>query len=42
MHAKMPFDKAETILNSEVKDGLLKRIKDEKENELIKRFIEGN
>ena len=42
MHAKMPFDKAATILNPEVKDGILKRIKDEKENEMIKRFIEKN
>jgi hypothetical protein len=40
MYAKMPFDKAATILNPESKNGILKRIKDEKENEMIKRFIE--
>jgi hypothetical protein len=40
MYEKMPFDKAETILRPEFKTGLLKRIKDEKENELIKQFME--
>lgn len=40
MYAKMPFDKAETILNPESKNGILKRIKEEKENEMIKRFME--
>ncbi|MDP9230463.1 MAG: hypothetical protein M3O67_07310 [Bacteroidota bacterium] len=37
MYAKMPFDKAETIISH--KDGILKRIKNEKENELIKAFV---
>ena len=42
MYAKMPFDKAATILNPEIKNGILKRIKDEKENERVKRFMEKN
>lgn len=40
MYGKMPFDKAATILNPEAKNGILKRIKDENEKEMIKRFIE--
>jgi hypothetical protein len=40
MYAKLPFDRAETILQPEVKAGLLKRIRDEKENELFRQFIE--
>jgi len=42
MYTKMPFDKAQTILNPVVKNGILKRIKDEKEHVTVKRFIEGN
>ena len=37
MYAKMPFDKAETIVSHE--DGILKRIKKEEENKLIRQFI---
>jgi hypothetical protein len=40
MYAKMPFDRAATILNPEARNGILKRIKDEKENEMIKRFMD--
>jgi len=40
MYERLPFDKAETILKAEVQPILLKRIKDEKENELIRKFIE--
>jgi hypothetical protein len=40
MYAKMPFDKAATILEPEAKNGILKRIKDEQEKEMIKRFME--
>jgi hypothetical protein len=40
MYAKMPFDKAATILQPEARNGILRRIKDEQENELIKRFME--
>jgi hypothetical protein len=40
MYARLPFDKAETILQPEVKAGLLKRIRNEKENELLRQFIE--
>ena len=42
MYEKLPFDKAETILKPEVKEGLLKRIKEEKENNAIRMFIEKN
>lgn len=42
MYERLPFDSAATLLKPEVKNGILKRIKDEKENELIKRFIEEN
>ena len=38
MYEKLPFDKAETITKN--KDGILRRIKDEKESVLIKKFIE--
>jgi hypothetical protein len=37
MYGRMPFDKDTTILNHEA--GILRRIKDEKENELIRVFI---
>lgn len=37
MYGKLPFDKGETIVNHEV--ALLRRIKDEKEKELIQKFI---
>lgn len=37
MYAKMPFDKSETIISHQA--GILKRIKDEKENDLIRQFI---
>lgn len=40
MYEKMPFDKAETILSHE--SGILKRIKKEEENSLIKAFIQEN
>jgi hypothetical protein len=40
MYVKMPFDKAVTILNPEAKNGILKRIKDDQEKEMIKRFME--
>jgi hypothetical protein len=38
MYARMPFDKGETILNHEA--GILKRIKKEEEQSLIKQFIQ--
>jgi hypothetical protein len=37
MYEKMPFDKAETIITHN--EGVLRRIKDEKENLLIKKFV---
>ena len=37
MYEKLPFDKGETIVNHEV--ALLRRIKDEKEKELIQKLI---
>jgi hypothetical protein len=40
MYERMPFDKAETILTHEA--GILKRIKTDKENKLIKDFISNN
>ena len=40
MYAEMPFDKAATILNPGARPGILKRIKDGKENEMIKQFME--
>ena len=40
MYEKMPFDKAETILSHEA--GILKRIKKEEENTLLKEFIKQN
>ena len=42
MYERMPFDTASTILNPEFKNGLLKRIKDEKENALLKMFLENS
>jgi len=38
MYEKMPFDKGKTIV--EHQEGVLKRFKDEKENQLLKQFIE--
>ena len=38
MYAKMPFDKAETIVNHQV--GALKGFNDINEKELLKQFIE--
>ena len=38
MYERLPFDKDTTILNHSV--GILRRIKDEKENVLIKEFVE--
>ncbi len=38
MYAKMPFDKAETIINHEA--GALKRFSDKNEKELVRQFIE--
>lgn len=40
MYAKLPFDQEQTLLKPGIQHGILKRIKDEKENELIRRFIE--
>lgn len=40
MYAKLPFDKGATILDPEVRNGILKRIKDEKEKEMIKQFMD--
>jgi hypothetical protein len=40
MYERLPFDIPETILN--LKERLLKRIKDEKENSLITAFIDEN
>lgn len=40
MYEKMPFDKGETIIAHET--GILKRIKDEREVSLIKKFVEQN
>lgn len=42
MYEKLPFDQASTILKPEIRPGLFKRLKEEKEVELIKRFIEEN
>jgi hypothetical protein len=42
MYERLPFDQASTILKPEIRPGLFKRIKDEKEVELIKKFIEEN
>jgi hypothetical protein len=42
MYEKMPFDNAATILKPEFKNGLLKRIKEENANTLLKKFIEEN
>jgi hypothetical protein len=42
MYEKMPFDNPATILKPEFKNGLLRRIKEEKENALIRQFIEEN
>ena len=38
MYERLPFDKAETILGHQ--EGILRRIKDEKENSLIRQYIE--
>jgi hypothetical protein len=38
MHDRLPFDKDTTIVGHE--EGVLQRIKDEKENALIKQFIQ--
>ena len=40
MYERMPFDKSETILNHEA--GILRRIKKEDENALLKEFIKQN
>jgi len=40
MYERMPFDKSETIVSHEA--GILKRIKDEQENILIRQFIQQN
>ncbi len=40
MYERLPFDKAATVLKTEAQPGILKRIKDEKENALIRQFIE--
>ena len=42
MYERLPFDKGATLLKPEIQTGLFKRIKDENEAELIKRFIEEN
>ena len=38
MHAKLPFDRAETIV--EIGEGFFSRIKDEQEQQLIQAFLE--
>jgi hypothetical protein len=38
MYDKMPFDKSETIIHHS--EGIFRRIKDEKELELLKQFLE--
>ena len=38
MYEKMPFDQAVTIIGHP--EGVLKRIKDKKENELFRQFFE--
>ena len=40
MYERMPFDNSQTIISHEA--GVLKRIKDEEENLLIKQFIQQN
>ncbi|SRR6266700_5460193 len=40
MYERLPFDKASTILKPEIRPGLLKRINDKKENEIVRKFIE--
>ena len=40
MYAKMPFDSSSTILQH--REGILRRIKDEKQNSLLRKYIEEN
>ncbi|HEX5653152.1 MAG TPA: hypothetical protein VFX58_08765 [Chitinophagaceae bacterium] len=37
MYEKMPFDKSETLLSHQ--QGILRRIKDEKENQILRNYI---
>ncbi len=40
MYARLPFDKAETMLIMDARPGILKRIKEEEENKLIREYFE--
>jgi hypothetical protein len=42
MYARLPFDKAETMLIMDARPGILKRIKEEEENKLIREYFEQN
>ena len=42
MYDKLPFDKAETMMNMEARPTILKRIKEEEENKVIKEYFEQN
>jgi len=39
MYARLPFDKAETMMIMEARPGILKRIKDENDNKLIQEYF---
>jgi len=39
MYARLPFDKAETMLIMDARPGILKRIKEEEENKLIREYF---
>ena len=39
MYASLPFDKAETMLIMDARPGILKRIKEEEENKLIREYF---
>ena len=40
MYERLPFDKAETLLKPEVQPVMIKRIKEEDENKLIREYFE--
>jgi len=42
MYERLPFDKAETLLKPEVQPVVLKRIKEEEENKLLREYFEQN
>ena len=42
MYARLPFDKAETMVIVDARPGILKRIKEEEENKLIREYFEQN